>query len=87
MKKFQRYEFLVYVILFVVFFASNEDKPHCNILNSLGAMIFCVIKLSEIYLRKWIKWRIKDFNVIFFTLQISQNIKKYTANERLDQMQ
>ena len=52
LKKIQRYEIVVYVILFVLFLSLNEDKPHSNMLNSLRAIIFCLIKLSEIYLRK-----------------------------------
>ena len=50
-------------------------------------MIFWFIKLIEIYLIKWMKWPIKIFQCIFWNIWLSQNIKKYTANERWDQMQ
>ena len=56
---------LAYGISFVLFLALNKDKPHKNILNSLGARIFCFIKLSEIYLRNGQKWSYKKFRRIF----------------------
>ena len=87
LKKNQTYDIILYVILFVLFLALNRDKPYYNILNSLGAMIFCFIKLLEIYLRKWLEWCIKKFQRKFCMLWFSQNIKKYTANDRWDQMQ
>ena len=52
---------LIYVILFVLFLSLKEDKPICNMSNSLRAIIFCLIKLTEIYLRKWLKLFIKKF--------------------------
>ena len=39
---------MVYGTFFVLFLATNEDKPHCNILNSMRAVIFCFIKLWEV---------------------------------------
>ena len=59
------FEILDYGILFVLFLALNKDKPHKNILYSLGARIFCFIKLSEIYLRNGQKWLYKKFRWIF----------------------
>ena len=53
------------VPLIVLFLAFNRNKPYYNILNSLGAMIFCFIKLTEIYLGKWLKWRKKIFRSYF----------------------
>ena len=73
---------LAYGISFVLFLALNKDKPHKNILNSLGARIFCFIKLSEIYLRNGKKWPIKIFQRQFSKLWLFQNNKKYTAFER-----
>ena len=35
-------------MLFVIFLAINQDKPHCNDINSMGAMIFCSIKWSDV---------------------------------------
>ena len=87
MKKIQTYDIILYVILFVLFLALNKDKSHYNMLNSLGAMIFCFIKLSEICLGKLMKWPKKKIQHIFWNFWLSQNIKKYTANERWDQMQ
>ena len=73
---------LAYGISFVLFLALNKDKPHKNILNSLGARIFCFIKLSEIYLRKQQKKAYKIFQCRFSKLGLFQNNKKYTAFER-----
>ena len=39
-EKNPRYEIVIHVILFDLFLSLNEDKLHCNISNSLGAMIF-----------------------------------------------
>ena len=39
----------------MLFLPINKDKPHHNMSNSMGAMIFCFIKLSEIYHRKYLK--------------------------------
>ena len=39
-EKIPRYEIVIHVILFDLFLSLNEDKLHCNISNSLGAMIF-----------------------------------------------
>ena len=64
----------------------NKDKPYYNMLNSLGVMI-CFIKLLDICLGKWMKCPIKFFQRIFWNFWLSQNIKKYTANERWDQLQ
>ena len=63
--QFQIYEIIIYVILFVLFLALNKNKPHYNMLNSLGAMIFCFIKFSEIYLGKWLKSRKKKIRSYF----------------------
>ena len=81
-EKNQEYDIKLYAILFVLFLALNKGKSHYNMLNSLGAMIFCFIKLSEICLRKWMKLPIKFFQRIFETFSLSQNIEKYAANER-----
>ena len=64
-KKNQTYDIVLYVILFVLFLALNKDKPNDNMLNILGATIFCFIKLSKICLGKWMKWLINFFQHIF----------------------
>ena len=56
---------LVYVMLFALFLSLSEDKSHFNMSNSLRAMIFCLIKLLEIYLGKWQKLSHKTFRRIF----------------------
>ena len=63
--QFQIYEIIIYVILFVLFLALNKNKPHYNMLNSLGAMIFCFIKFLDIYLGKWLKSRKKKIRGYF----------------------
>ena len=35
-------------MFFVLFLAINQDKPHYNDINSMGAMIFCSIKKSDL---------------------------------------
>ena len=40
LKKIQGYEIVVHIILFDLLLSLNEDKFHCNMSNSLGAMIF-----------------------------------------------
>ena len=73
---------LVYVILFGLFLSLIEDKPHCNMSNSLRAMIFCLIKFSEIYLRKWQKWLYKKFRRIFRYGRPQYFFIKNTAHKR-----
>ena len=77
LKKIQTYDIILYVILIVLFLALNKDKPHYNMLNSLGAMISCFIKLMEIYLGKWLKWNITLFRS-YFSQYTSQYF--YTKN-------
>ena len=65
LKMVQSYDIILYVISFVLFLALNKDKLFYNMLNSLGVMIFCFIKLSDICLGKWMKWPINFFQRIF----------------------
>ena len=59
LKKIQRYEIVVYVILFALFLALKEDKPHSNMLNSLGAMIFVLLNYRRFTSENGKNFRIK----------------------------
>ena len=74
-KFFQVYQFFYYWTLFVVFLPIKRDKLQYNMINSMGAMIFWIIKLAEII--KLIQYAI--LNLKYHKLQKNGPIiKNYT---------
>ena len=74
-KKLQVYRIFDHCILFVLFLPINKDKPHCFILNIMGAMIFWLIKLSEVM--NLIQYDIQDLKIHKF-LNNGPKMKNYT---------
>ena len=65
------YQFFYYWTLFVLFLPINRDKPHCFILNIMGAMIFWFIKLSEV------------MNLIQYAIQDLKNHKLFNNGPKI----